>query len=136
MTSEQAALLQKARDSLKAAELLAHGGLYGFSASRSYYSMFYVVEALLLGEELSFSKHAAVIAAFGKLFVKRGTVPAEYHRFLIEAEDSRNVGDYDSGTVLSEEEAGKQMKRAAQFLDLAERLIPSGSPNTLRFTSS
>lgn len=66
MTPEQAALLKKARDSLRGAKLLAGDELYDFAASRAYYTMFYVAEALLLGEGLSFSKHSAVIAAFGR----------------------------------------------------------------------
>jgi uncharacterized protein (UPF0332 family) len=62
-------LLTKAKESLKAAELLFDGGFYDFSASRSYYTMFYTTEAVLLSKNLSFSKHSAVIAAFGKEFI-------------------------------------------------------------------
>jgi uncharacterized protein (UPF0332 family) len=79
MTREQAALLKKAYDSLRGAKLLARDGLHDFAASRAYYTMFYVAEALLLGEELSFSKHTAVIAAFGRRFARTGVVPAEFH---------------------------------------------------------
>jgi hypothetical protein len=43
MTREQAALLKKARDSLRGAKLLAGDGLHDFAASRAYYTMFYVV---------------------------------------------------------------------------------------------
>jgi uncharacterized protein (UPF0332 family) len=48
MTPEQAALLKKAHDSLWGAKLLAKDGLYDFAASRAYYTMFYVAEAMLL----------------------------------------------------------------------------------------
>jgi len=37
--------------------------------------MFYTVEALLLSQNLTFSKHSAVISAFGKNFVKTGIFP-------------------------------------------------------------
>lgn len=123
MTSEQAALLEKAEKSLKAARVLLDEDLFDFSASRAYYTMFYVVEALLLGEGLTFSKHSAVVAAFGKLFVKRGLVAKEFHRYLIEAEDSRNVGDYDIGPGLSREAASLQIERAKEFLKLADELL-------------
>jgi uncharacterized protein (UPF0332 family) len=33
--------------------------------------MFYIAEAILLDDELNYSKHSAVIAAFGKHFVKQ-----------------------------------------------------------------
>jgi len=62
LTPEQQALVQKARDSLKAARLLHANGQHGFAASRAYYTMFYLAEALLLREGLAFSKHGAVHA--------------------------------------------------------------------------
>ena len=68
MIGEQSALLQKAKDSLKAAESLMNQKFYDFAISRAYYTMFYIAEALLIKEGLSFSKHSAVIAAFGKQF--------------------------------------------------------------------
>ena len=85
MTKEQKQLLVKARESLKAAELLASNDLLAVSASRVYYAMFYIAQAFLLGDELSFSSHAAVISAFGRLFAKTNRVPTEFHRFLIRA---------------------------------------------------
>lgn len=70
MTTEQEALVAKARESVRAARLLAAEGMHGFAVSRAYYAMFYLAEALLLGEGLAYSKHSAVIAAFGRHFVK------------------------------------------------------------------
>ena len=62
MIPEQAALLKKARDSLRAARVLAdQEHLYDFAVSRAYYTIFYAAEAFLLGEGLAFSKHSAVI---------------------------------------------------------------------------
>lgn len=66
MTPEQASLLRKAHDSLRAAKLLAANSLPDFAASRAYYTMFYITEAFLLGEGLAFSSHSAVISAFGR----------------------------------------------------------------------
>jgi uncharacterized protein (UPF0332 family) len=123
MTSEQSALLQKAKDSLRAAQLLADQDLYDFAVSRAYYAMFYVAEVFLLGEGLAFSKHSAVISAFGQRFVKTGQVPREFHRFLIEGADSRNIGDYDIKSGLTSEEANQQIKRAKKFIELAEHQI-------------
>lgn len=57
MTAEQAALLRKAETSLQAAQLLAAEGFYEIAVSRAYYTMFYVAQALLLGEGLAFSEH-------------------------------------------------------------------------------
>ncbi len=121
MTPEQEALLRKARDSLRAAKILASNRLHSFAASRAYYTMFYVAEAFLLVEESSYSKHSAVIGAFGERFAKSGLVPFEFHRYLVEAQQMRNLGDYDIGPGVSESQALEQISRAEQFIQLAEQ---------------
>jgi len=77
--------------------LLQKNDYFDFAASRAYYTMFYAAEALLLDKGLHFSKHSAVIAAFGQHFEKSGTESAEMHHYLIAAQDRRNIGDYDTG---------------------------------------
>ena len=72
MSPELEALLNKADRSLAASQRLFEGADYDFAASRAYYAMFYLAEALLLTLRLTFSKHSAVIAAFGQHFVKTG----------------------------------------------------------------
>lgn len=71
MTPDQLDLLRMAAASAHAAQILFDNGYPGFCASRSYYAMFYVAEAFLEGDGLSFSKHSAVIAAFGQHFAHR-----------------------------------------------------------------
>jgi uncharacterized protein (UPF0332 family) len=124
------ALLEKARDSLAAARLLAEEGFTDISVSRSYYAMFYLAEALLLKEGLNFSKHSAVIAAFSKELVKSGRVPAEFHRYLIDAADDRKVGDYGYKSNLSEEDAASHLENAGKFMVLAEQLLMSSDDMT------
>jgi uncharacterized protein (UPF0332 family) len=89
----------------------------------AYYAMFYVAEACLLGIGLSFSRHAGVFAAFGERFTKTGIVSVELHRYLIEGQAKRNVGDYQIGPGLTDIQAAEQFARAEQFLHLAQRLL-------------
>ena len=121
MTAEQKALILKAEKSLEAANLLAEQGFNDFAVSRAYYSMFYVASAFLLGKGLTFSKHSTVIAKFGEYFIKTGEVPVEFHRHLIKAENSRIVGDYDTGQSLTPEHARLQISRGNHFLELAKQ---------------
>ncbi|MGF1523969.1 MAG: hypothetical protein ACFBSF_16755 [Leptolyngbyaceae cyanobacterium] len=51
--------------------------------------MFYVAEALLLRQGLSFSSHAAVIGAFEQYLAKPELVPVVFHRKLIDAQTLR-----------------------------------------------
>lgn len=123
MTPEQQGLLLQARKSLAAPKLLHEEGYHSFAASRAYYTMFYVAEAFLLGKGLAFSKHSGVHAAFGEHFVKTGTIPSEFHQYLIHGMELRQIADYGKGKDLSPEESTRQIERAEQFLNLAERLI-------------
>ena len=63
-------LLQKANRSIEAAKLLLNESDYDFAASRAYYAMFYIAEALLGERGLHFRKHSAVHAAYGEQFAK------------------------------------------------------------------
>jgi uncharacterized protein (UPF0332 family) len=128
MKPEQAALLKKAEDSLNAAKLMQQNGYYDFAASRTYYTMFYLAEPFLLEYGLAFSKHSAVIAAFGERFSKTGLVPTELHRYLTEGQDSRNVGDYHFGSTLTGDEAALQIARAERFLEVARERLGAVPP--------
>ena len=87
-------LLDYAEESHKAAKTLIDGGFIGFSAAQSYYTMFYLSEALLLSKGLVFSSHAAIITAFGKEFAKTGNLDPKFHRYLIDAQERREIGHY------------------------------------------
>lgn len=126
MTEEQAELIMEARDSISAAKLLLDGKFPGYAASRAYYAMFYIAEALLEGEGLSYSKHSAVIAAFGREFARSGRVPTEYHRYLMEALELRHSGDYGARSAVNYEQAQEQISRAEKFLHLTESLLGAG----------
>ena len=126
MTPEQSSLVEKAGESLQAAALLAEKGFYDFAVSRAYYTMFYCAEALVLELGLAFSKHSAVISSFGERLVKTGRVDSQYHRYLIEGQDSRNVGDYDLHSSVTADDADEQIVRAEKLLELANNMIGSG----------
>lgn len=123
LTPEQQALLEKANLSLPDAEVLAGEGMFSFAVSRAYYAMFYTAEALLLARGLSYSRHSAVIAAFGREFVKTGLVSSDHHQDLIEGQDQRNVGDYDIMTFATAEQAEAQLDRARRFVATGESVL-------------
>jgi len=87
-------LLRRAQESLKAAKIMINEGLPNIAASRTFYAMFYLAEALLLQRDLTFSSHAAVIAAFGKEFARSSELDPKFHRYLIASQDARQIGDY------------------------------------------
>ena len=125
MKPETPKFVSKAKDSLKASEILAEQKLYNFSASRAYYTMFYIAEAFLWEKNLSFSSHAAVISAFGRDIVKAGIVPTEFHRYLITAQRKRTQADYgiEDDVQLSSEETQILIEQSRQFIEIAEMLL-------------
>lgn len=116
MKSETQALLDKARQSLQAAKNLQEDGFLDFAASRAYYALFYTTQALLIEQGLSYSSHAAVIAAFGKTFAKTGKLGSKFHRYLLDAQDTRNIGDYSIGPGVSADQVQDSMDWAEEFL--------------------
>ncbi|MGH2412534.1 MAG: HEPN domain-containing protein [Microcystaceae cyanobacterium] len=119
MSPEQQGLLDKAHRSLEAARRLNETGFPEFATSRAYYAMFYVAEAFLAGEGLSFSRHSAVISALGERFARTERIPRDYHRYLLDAQDQRNRGDYNIDPNLTEADAELLIARATAFLDFA-----------------
>ena len=120
MNPEIKALIEKAKRSQKAASNLFKDGDIDFAASRAYYSLFYVASALLLSRGLSFSSHSGVIANFGKEFSKTGALNPRYHNYLIEAQDRRNIGDYEIIFTVTEEQAQEMLEWAKEFIKSAE----------------
>ena len=125
MKSEIQALLHKARDSQQAALLLKQEGYLDFAASRAYYALFYAAESLLLDRGLSYSSHAAVIAAFGKEFAKTNDLDSRFHRYLIDAHDLRNIGDYDIGPGITEMQVQELFHWVDEVIVTAESFLSS-----------
>jgi len=116
-------LTNKARDSLKGAKVLLKEHLHDFSASRSYYAIFYATEAILLTKDLAFSKHKGVISAFGKEFVKSGVFPEQMHNYLTEAFKYRQEGDYGPVGAVDRDDAKKLIEQAEEFIDEIEEYL-------------
>lgn len=125
MSPDQEELLHKAQESIDAARLLLRGRFPAFAVSRAYYAMFYAIQALLEGEGLAFSKHSAVISAFGKHFVKSGRVVAQFHRYILDAWEARHEGDYAPVSKITSDAAKEHVEHAAKFLEMAKSLMAS-----------
>jgi uncharacterized protein (UPF0332 family) len=100
-----------------------------FAASRAYYSLFYVASALLLSRGLSFSSHSGVIANFGREFAKPRILAPKFHNYLIDAQDRRNIGDYEIVYTVSDEQAKEMLEWAKEFIQTAETHLKGISGN-------
>ncbi len=115
ITPQVQVLLNRAEESHQAAKVLLDNRLSNYSAAQSYYTMFYLTEALLFSKGLQFSSHSAVMAAFGKEFAKTQILDPKFHRRLIVAERRRETGHYGAENSVTAEEALESFQWAEEF---------------------
>jgi len=123
MNDEERSILDKANQNLQAAELLKNQGFHEIAASRAYYALFYIAEALLLRRGQHFSSHSAVIAAYGKEFAKTGDLDPKFHQYLIKAQEVRQTSDYSFTEVISPISVDQVVIWAQEFLSNAENYL-------------
>jgi uncharacterized protein (UPF0332 family) len=121
--SDIRALIEKAKESLEVATNLVRDDHYDFAASRAYYSMFYIAGALLASIGQSYSRHSAVIAAFGREYSKTKKLPPKFHKQLIAAHNFRNIGDYGIEAHITEEQARATCEWAKEFIAATEKFL-------------
>ena len=74
--------LQRARETLADARILADAGRWNPCVNRLYYACFYAVSALLIQEGLSSTKHTGLRSLFNRHFVKTNKVPKDKARIF------------------------------------------------------
>ncbi len=116
--------VDRCREEIAAARVLAAEGFSAQAVSRCYYAAFYAAEAALLSLGETRSKHAGVISAFGQLVVKREALDDVAGRLLRSLYDRRSHADYDLGPVPADE-AGRAIADAETVADLVEGWIAS-----------
>jgi uncharacterized protein (UPF0332 family) len=123
---ETAANLERAEQSLGAAQQLSASGYYDFAASRAYYAAFYGATAALLSEGLDVSKHSAVIALIHQRLVRTGKLSREHGKALNWLFELRGVGDYGGVAHVAREELVQAIDAAAKFLAAIRSLLDAG----------
>ncbi len=118
ITSEIQHFLNLADESHEVARVLIDMGHVRFSAAQSYYTIFYLAEAMLLSKGLTFSSHSAVVAAYGKEFAKTGFLDPKFHRYIIDAQERREVGHYgDEHEEVTNAQALESFQWAGEFME-------------------
>ena len=117
-------LLKLADESHNAAKVLLDSKHARFSAAQSYYTIFYLAQALLLTKGLTFSKHSAVIAAYGKEFAKTNLLDPKFHRYIFETQKLRQIGHYgEEGEDVTDEQALEAFQWAREFMQAVKNYL-------------
>jgi hypothetical protein len=115
--------LEQADESLDSAQILMEHKKFRPSVSRSYYAMFYAVQALFIRKKIITSKHSGAIAVFNREFVKNKIFDKEFSRWLQEAFDLRQRADYREMFTVTAERAKSILDNARFFVkEIKEKL--------------
>jgi len=118
-------LFYLALEELDIASLLVERQHYRTSISRSYYSMYYAAQALLLSQNIDTSTHKGLIRLFSLHFVKTGQFSPEWSNTLKTAYDLRQLSDYDADFTGTLADADMMLEKAKTFIIEVERLLNS-----------
>lgn len=119
--------LEQADESLYSALILFEHKKYRPSVSRSYYAMFYSVQALLIRKKFITSKHSGAISIFNREFVKKNIFDREFSQWLQEAFDLRQRADYREMFTVSSKRAKTVLENARLFVEeIKKRLSEDG----------
>ena len=109
--------VQRARDSLREAQLLLDGGYLIGAVNRMYYACFYAVNAMLFSEGLSSSKHSGVISLFERHWIKTGRLPVEIGKYYRQLFERRQEGDYRDTAKFERDEVEEWLAGARSFVE-------------------
>ena len=118
--------LSQAHEALAAAKATIDGAIsFRAAVNRSYYAMFYSLNALMIKADLQFqtSKHTGIIAAFDKEFVKTKKFEPKYSEMLHAQFQMRQQGDYKELVEISEQQANVALEQATQFVQAVEEYV-------------
>lgn len=123
MKEQSQKFLDRALDSIEAAEGLMSMNKMEIAAGRAYYAMFYIAEALLAEKGLGFSTHGQVIGAYGLHFAKTKALDPKFHRWLVDAFDIRVTGDYAMDADIDSQIVANLINQAHEFLEAAQKYL-------------
>ena len=99
---------QRARESMRAAEILTREGCYIDAVARSYYAVLHAAKAALEVHDVAATSHGAVRRLFGLHLIRSGEIEHDWAKNLGESLDERLAADYNPEASYSEGDARDQ----------------------------
>jgi len=110
--------LERANESIQAANILLENELFIPTMNRIYYSMFYAIQALLVLEGVAFSKHVQIKGYFNRVFIKTGTFPIEFGKLFNAVFDYRQKFDYVDLVMPEKSMVEEFLDKASEFVSI------------------
>lgn len=115
--------LKLAETFLESAGILLEAGDFRSAVGRLYYSMYHASIAALTSKGFSPKTHKGTITLFGEEFVKKGLISADLGRYLADAFDLRQEGDYEIYASFDADIVKDMAKKANDFLSAIKRFL-------------
>lgn len=115
--------IEKAKEILEDAELLAENQRWNSCVNRLYYSSFYLVNALLYKNELKAQTHNGTKTQFFLHFVKNGRISEEKGKLFSHLFDWRQESDYTDFIEFDKETVIPLLDRVRAFHEELKALI-------------
>lgn len=115
--------LEKAEETIKAANVLLEKEMWNSAVNRFYYACFYAVTALLVKAEIETKSHSGVKTQFFLNYVKQGKISMENGRLYADLFDWRQKGDYGDFFDFSESDAKPLAMLCRNFIDAIKQEI-------------
>lgn len=109
--------LQKGRETLEDAHILAEADRWNTCVNRLYYACFYAVSSLLAAKGLSSSKHSGVRSLFNRYYVKTGIVSKDMATIYNDLFERRQESDYADFVDFQEIQVKPLIAKAESFVE-------------------
>ena len=119
--------LERARETLEDARILADARRWNPCVNRLYYACFYAVSAILVQEGLSSAKHSGVRSLFNRYFVRTKRVAKEKARIFNDLFERRQEGDYMDFVRFEESQVRPWFSEAEAFVESIAGLVGGGN---------
>lgn len=96
--------LQRAKETLREADILIEQNCYNAAVNRLYYACYYAVVALLVKYNVEAHTHQGVKQMFGLHFIATGKIENKHSRFYSQLFNDRISDDYDDFLIFDEEQ--------------------------------
>jgi uncharacterized protein (UPF0332 family) len=115
--------LDRAKETMEEAELLAKEAHYNATVNRLYYACFYAATALLIANNIAAASHAGTKTMLGLHFVSKGLLPNEHGKTYSRLFEIRHSGDYDDFVYCDKEMVDEYTPKAMMFIEAVRALL-------------
>lgn len=119
--------IEKSRQTLREADLLAASGFYNAAVNRLYYAVYYAASALMVSNLLETATHKGIKTMLGLKFIHTGKLEREYGQIYQRLYDSRQAGDYEDFVYYDKDAYEELYPLAVKFIDKIETYLSGGA---------